>query len=346
MALILSDSFDLYAENDYSAYWTQGPWSGGNAYYNTGAFSYGSTSSVTRFGVGKSFYFGSTFGAGAYKVFPSNTSTVYLAFAINMQTASRFRLYQAGTLQCYVGFDPVGGGMWVQNNAGTVLGSYAAGMFANTWYHVQLKIVLAGGTGGSVTFRKNGNTADDWVLSGISTISTSNAWADVFQLEGSSPLNYLEDMLIFDNTGTTFNGFVGDIRCYTLFPSGGGSAAQFTPVGAAANYIAAQTFDGDTSYNKSVNVGDTDLFQMDNLPVSPTSILAVNTKVVGRKNDAYPRMLQTQMKSNGNVYNGTSTFLGSGYSGFTSNYYVNPSTGIAWSASDVNSLELGYKVSG
>lgn len=120
---------------------------------------------------------------------------------------------------------------------------------------------------------------------------------------------------------------------FTLYPvSSGGSAAIITP-------------DGDLSYASDSTAGDHDLFAMTNLPATPTSIMAVQQRVVARRTDGGPRALQTELKSGATTVQGTATSLSTSYVPQFTIYETDPNTGSAWTASAVNALEAGYKIS-
>jgi hypothetical protein len=128
---------------------------------------------------------------------------------------------------------------------------------------------------------------------------------------------------------------------------GAGSATEFTPNGAATNYGCnlQNPEDGDTTYTSSSTLGQHDLFTVANLPIVPANILAVQQRVIARKDDAGARELQTELKSGTTTVQGTSTAISTSYGALITIYETDPNTSGAWSTAAVNALEAGYKVS-
>lgn len=226
MALILADSFDTYREGVVSDFWSVGPWTG-----STGGFSvqsYGAAAAITRFGTGKSCRMDYTYGTGVYKNGITSSNTIYTSLAIYPVGTSDtvINLSQGGTNQMSVTFNGATGNMIFARNGTTVATFTGTGIGTGIWTHVQFKIVLSA-TVGECRVRINGSTTDSFVATGLNTLATGTASIDSWQILGYTAGTYVEDIVINDDTGTTFNTWLGDARCYILTPSAAGSSTNF-----------------------------------------------------------------------------------------------------------------------
>lgn len=71
--------------------------------------------------------------------------------------------------------------------------------------------------------------------------------------------------------------------------------------------------DGDTSYNYSSTVGAKDLYALQSLPITPSSISVVQLRMIARKSDSGTRAGQTILVSGATTDLGNSTILSSSY---------------------------------
>lgn len=94
-----------------------------------------------------------------------------------------------------------------------------------TWYHVELKVDWA--TAGNVAVRIDGSEYHNAAMTlaaptaGL-TVGLRNAFA-------GSGFVQITDLLVMDGSGSTFNGFQGDVTIETLFPGGAGATTGWTP---------------------------------------------------------------------------------------------------------------------
>ena len=105
--------------------------------------------------------------------------------------------------------------------------------------------------------------------------------------------------------------------------------------------------DGDTSYNSTSSTGDKDLFNMGDLQnVNGGSVLAVRQVTQARKDASEDTInLTPVIKSGATETDGDQRALLTGYDYVRKDYTANPTTSSAWTESEVNSLEAGYKSS-
>jgi len=102
--------------------------------------------------------------------------------------------------------------------------------------------------------------------------------------------------------------------------------------------------DGDTTYVYSATLNAEDLYDVDNLPYTPISIVMLQGRALVKKTDAGTRSGDLQIKSSGTVVSSTLP-LSSTYSWLNYNAPTDPATGVAWTLAGVNAVQLGLKVS-
>ena len=102
--------------------------------------------------------------------------------------------------------------------------------------------------------------------------------------------------------------------------------------------------DGDTTYVYSATLNAEDLYDVDNLPYPPISIVMLQGRALVKKTDAGTRSGDLQIKSSGTVVSSTLP-LSSTYAWLNYNAPTDPATGVAWTLAGVNAVQLGLKVS-
>lgn len=230
MALIFRDSFDFYATiNDVGAnYW--------DAVDTGGALV---AAANTRFGVGQAYqpFAGTGTGSQISKTYAASSSTLFItcAFYANFALSGTsnvhgFRIFDGATVQCSIYFENNGDIRLYRGDASTLLGTYTAAFAGTTWTHFQFKIVLGTGTSGEFHIRKNGNTSDDYTLTGVNNAgaaTTQSTKTDIFK-SGNNQQTWYDDLIIHDSSGSApWNDWLGDVRAVQVMPNSD-SAVQFT----------------------------------------------------------------------------------------------------------------------
>ncbi len=160
-----------------------------------------------------------------------------------------------------------------------------------------------------------------------------------------------DDPYVVDTTGTVNNSRLGDIACAGLAVTGAGDAAQFTPVGAAANWDCVDEIPPDdaTTYVQSSTVDQSDLHVAEDLPPELTEVKAVVLAARAQKSDAGAANIALGVKydSDGNGAPDTESW-GSDEPLSTSWAYhkrvldQHPD-GTPWSRAKLNALQIGYR---
>jgi hypothetical protein len=130
---------------------------------------------------------------------------------------------------------------------------------------------------------------------------------------------------------------------------GAGSYTGLSKTGAATNWQANQTNDGDSSYTTlSGNVGDnqTDSYAMTTITTNSTIVSVIAHMEIEFLTNDNGQSAATAIVTHGTPYYGTTqSFVpyDSGYYDYSTTYTTNPSTGLAWTPAEVNAMQIGVK---
>jgi hypothetical protein len=340
MALLFMDSFDHYAAADVLLKWTGGGIStltspgrlGGSAGRITNAQSNGltkglSAASGTTLVVG--FGFRSANFGGSVNFFGVGEATALHAGlqANNDGSFSAVRL-SASAL----------------GNPGTVLGTTAPGVISlNTWYHLQVKIVVHD-TAGVVEVRLNGAATPVLSVTGVDTRNAATGVATQVVLSYASNAGGgtdYDDLWVCDTTGAApWNTYLGDCRVDARFPNGAGSTTGWTPTPAVANYqnVDDPTPNGDTDYNSTLTIGATDTFAVQDVAVPGAPLYGVQVSMSAKKSDAGACTLAPMVAG----VQGAAVAPATTYTYATVPYALNPNGNVPWTEAAFNAAEFGY----
>ena len=201
------------------------------------------------------------------------------------------------------------------------------------WQYVEL--CVQGGASGSITVYVQGVQVCS--ATGLS-LPTLFDGAGFWTPQPNSPY-VVDDMYLATTTGP-----LGPLRVSTLRPNGAGASTQWSPL-SGANYanVNETLVDGDTSYVQTNTVGNSDLYTVNSLPITPASIFGVNVVTFAKTTDANPRTLYAQIRSGASstVYTGSAISLSGGYFRYERMLTVDPATASAWTSTNINSAQIG-----
>lgn len=229
-------------------------------------------------------------------------------------------------------------------NLDAVLVTGAIGQVPTTgWCFLELCWSISA-TAGSVSLRVNGQEVI--AVTGVRTqgVTSTDASSNAYNLFGFGDF---QDIYVADNTGPApGNTFFGDVRVYEATPTGAGTATDFAPTGAAANWqVAAQAAPAPaTIFNSSTTVGATDLYTAAPIPTGLGVIFGVQVCSTMYKTDAGLRTASGAIKS------GSTLAVGSGHSLqvtpviYADVFTVDPATNVAFTNAGVNGLQFGAKI--
>jgi hypothetical protein len=212
-------------------------------------------------------------------------------------------------------------------------------------YHwIEMQVVLTTAATGSVKVYVDGVL--DLNLTNLITVSSGTPQGEVGFGSTSnngafSVTDYYDDVVMWDNTGTTFNTFpIGPQRIYTATPNAAGALSQFTP-SAGANYaVAAQAYSG-AAYLTATAAGQSDLYATTGLGgATPSQINAVAVNTYANNPAAGFRKLQNLLQSKGVTVSGPSYQLTASSVGYQTIFHTD-SSGAAWTTTTVAGMQVG-----
>lgn len=232
---------------------------------------------------------------------------------------------------------------------GTLIASSAINEFiVNTWYHIEIKVVLAD-AGGSVEVRKNGatiiNFSGDTKEAGTETvISRVIVGSDTTTSDHSSTRQ--DDVYILNGAGTVNNNFIGDSRVHNVLPNANGNYSQFvgSDGNSVDNYLLVdETPPNTTDYVGSGTSGNKDSYNFPSLPITATTVRAVGQRAYAANSDAGPRMARNLVRIGGVDYVSADYSLGATYLLFSTMFEVSPATAVAFTPAEFNGAEWGIE---
>jgi hypothetical protein len=235
-----------------------------------------------------------------------------------------------------------------------ILAQSIEGMQSNSWAYLEFKWFIDE-TVGTAELRINtvpilsftGNTHQN------SPTAVPHEWnaLGVLGQVSASPAPYLvmrmSDFYLADLTGGAgdVKDYLGDGVIETIFPNGPGLAAGWTPSSASANWDQVNdkpTPDGDATYVQTTTPGVRDCHQFEDIPVG-AQILGVHYNMLVRKLDDGTVTVKPIVGQGGVQYDGPTQGVATvAYDRYlTQPYDVNPATGAAWTAAEINAGQWG-----
>lgn len=228
---------------------------------------------------------------------------------------------------------------------GTLLGTTSAQIPQNSWQHVEFYATRSASVG-TVEIRINNNVVLN--LTGQNTGATD--WSVLYfgnhRYVTGGQVNAgvcLDDLIIWDKTGSDFNDFPGPVRVFCLTTNGDTVNADWSVTGAATGHGALSDVgpDEDASYIISGGAGDISDFDVQNLPSGVGIIRAVIP--VSRMRSAEAAEARVDVVSDGDVALGTARFLPVSYAYWQDVVYLDPKTGAPWTRAAVNAARLRFR---
>lgn len=216
----------------------------------------------------------------------------------------------------------------------------------SVWYYVEIKVTY--GISGSAEIKLDNLSVGTATSVDTRTHTSDSAFSQVcFGFPNAASGNtslYYDDLYVCDDTGATNNDFLGPVSIFTLFPAANGSTNQFTPTGVASNWDAVNEQAVDTAtYVSSSTTNHVDKYNVTDLPYSPSVIHAVGVGSMATKTENSARQYRNIVTVGGTTSNGVTA------SPALNSYYMSQDVfpvapgGSAWTASDVNSMEIGVE---
>lgn len=163
---------------------------------------------------------------------------------------------------------------------GTVLADSGGFLISNlVLYHIEVQFYCHDSTG-SITVRVNGlealsATSIDTVNTGVNQVN--------FLIGGGGP-NYMDNLYIYDGTGSYNNDWLGERNVYTLMPSGDGSVEEWALSTGSDSYALVDEIPPNTSdYIESDTVDQETILEIGNLPTTNINVIGVQTMALAEK---------------------------------------------------------------
>jgi hypothetical protein len=166
-----------------------------------------------------------------------------------------------------------------------------------------------------------------------------------------------------DDAWTTYEKSLNQPDWDSVLPEGGTTSVNLAPIapGDYTTIIAQEPSTGEhwelvdeqpadtttyvSTYGSSVWQGD--LYQTADLPVGITTINSVTVHAVIAAAGAWSIDAMTELLTNGQQFSGdTVSTSGTSWTGMSTAYDVNPDTGEAWTAEEINNLQVGITLKG
>ena len=224
-----------------------------------------------------------------------------------------------------------------------ILGETASPAISNgSWNHLEIKATFSNTTG---TVEIRANEAIVLNLTGLDTVATANvecSQIEIFPTPTSSASGGIDDMFIWDTSGTENNDFIGDRRVIMLSPSANEATQEWTASSGSAYAAIDDTApDGDTTYIEADDaVPVTSEFALTDAAATVGAIAAVQTVVCARRVEAVSTVMQVSLLSGGDVDAGASHSIGDAYAYYTDISELNPDTGAPWTRTALNAATL------
>lgn len=347
MARLASDGFDYYSAGNEAI--LGGKWDIGSGNYST---NFGG-----RFG-GSALWLNST--PPALKNFGSNETTLFIhvahifvpALTPGGTAVNAFVQFRDGaTAQLSICFTN-GGTIEIRSGGitGTLQATFAGAHPGNGIYNGFVFKVVINNTTGSVECRRDGATSNTFAATNINTRGgTSNNYANTIVLSSNASNNTaFDDFVLWNTTPATgeLSDWSGELRVETLYPNADTAQKDFSRSTGSSNFalVDESKSNSDTDYVFSSTVNHKDLYDLTNLSSTPANIYGVEAHMFARKTDAGLKQSQIRVKSGATEVGGTDTVLTTSYVMQSHFLSTDPDTGVAWTATAINALQVGPKV--
>lgn len=237
------------------------------------------------------------------------------------------------------------GALFVTRN-GTTLETGAASAFVSAvprWVSVRVTIGDAG-VGSyevwidGVLYINNGGASADTRNAGTAQV-TRLGFGPI--ANPSTNLTHWGDIIICSGSQ-----IIGDSQVDYLPAAAAGNSAQWTP-STGSNYqnVDETAPNDDTDYNVDNVSGHKDTFANSNLTLGVSTVVATQELTRARKDAAGALSIRQLVRVSSTDYdNGSDIALSTAYTYYYKRREVSPATSVAWTETEINALESGYKV--
>lgn len=244
----------------------------------------------------------------------------HVSFNMNFATRTIVMNYQTGSTDCAIGsFD------------------------YDSWNFIQFRVHI-GNSDGAIQVWQNGISIGSVI--NVDTETTGGPTCHQWTLTSGNQIRFA-NLLIYTEAGNVPNARTPETRIYAVQPNGAGASADFTAVGAGANWQC-QTDnpnDGDTTYVSAASAPLSDLYATPaNSIAAGALVYAVGVEIDARKDDAGTNEIDELIRSGGTTFvAGSPSALTSTYQRFRRYWDLDPNTSAAWTVTNSNNAEVGFR---
>lgn len=225
-------------------------------------------------------------------------------------------------------------------NGTTLVGQSVPNVYTlNSYSYIEVKATAGAGTG-SVEVRVNGNIVVNvtglTITGPFTRFGIGKAGTSGFTAAGMR----FDDWVVWDNTGSINNDFLGDRRCVTQFVNADGSPSQWAASAGLPYQCIDETTPSDTDYIQANNVGDISEFGKEPIGVQTNDIAAVAVIARALKTDAGTSDFRLGVNASGTVANSAPFSPNTTVAYYTSVFNRNPNGDIPWTKSAFDAATL------
>lgn len=231
----------------------------------------------------------------------------------------------------------------IQRAGSTLLASGTINLDDGNWHHVELHTTIDGSAGvvycwvdSALAFSATAqNTqAAAWTAHRVRMVAertdSTNRWT-----------NYFDDLLV--ETGYTAGTQLGQHRIYSLVPNAN-TAVTFTPSTGTDNFATVDDLPTDSAdSNSTTTLNNQDLMAVTSLGFTPAEIYGVRLSAFLRRTAGTSSQGAALLKNGSTTSQTSAAALTSTTLQFYAYHTLNPDTSAAWTASDIDSSQIGYK---
>ena len=302
--------------------------------------------SIPRFGTGKFLRMKLD---DAFRVNVSTTSittTIYLGFAVRLKykiaATSFLYIWNSTYTACIKIFITDVGTIYIKNAAGEILGTSTQALVLDTWYWMDIKVIMGANPTGSVTVKVGEDTwlsvTGDTKFNGLSNITT-------FGLSAGGTNFDFDDLVWADSGGYPATGnYIGDSRIETLMPTGDANVEwSISSTGSHASHVNVITDDIDDVDDKYVYTNittDEEFYSFDTISTDSV-VKALSVDYRAKRDDVQSRTLRGITSSSSQV--GDSQLLYTGFVWYSDIFQFSDGASTIWDQTSIGDASFGVQ---
>lgn len=287
-------------------------------------------------------------GGTAWKTFASLASAevfVSAAFWFVSSAGAVFSFWSDGGTTQHITITRTAGGLIEirrGSSSGTVLATGSTVVPASAWMQIEARCTVAD-SGGVVQVRLGGTTTTEVSFTGDTRNGGTSTLIDRTTVTAVNSSAKVTDAVICNTAGAMNNTWNGPVSVQTLAPTGDGtySDGDLAPTASVAHYTYVDDLPTSSSDGVWVYSADSETFTFANTTGVDQAIgMMVNLATFGQTSGSMKRLI----RSGGTDYLGsTITIPAVAATTWPEVLEINPATSAAWTAADIDALDLGVR---